>query len=67
VFLTEAGDKTIAGIKAIRLVTRLGLKDAKDIFDAAPTVVLSGLTLEQAESAAAELRKAGMTVEIRDD
>jgi len=67
VFIVDAGDQKIVGIKAIRTVTDLGLADAKDLFEAAPTVVLSELTLDQAETAAAELRKAGMTIEIRND
>ena len=64
VVATQPGDTRIEAIKAIREVTRLGLQDAKDLFDAIPSVILSGVSSDGAEVAAQRLRAAGMTVEI---
>jgi len=62
---TSVGDSEILAVKAIREVTGLGLKDAKDLADALPSVILSGISRGEAEAAADTLRKAGMSVEVR--
>ncbi len=66
VVVTDAGERPIEAIKAVRAVTGLGLADAKALVDATPSVVASDLAAEEAERVAAELRAAGMTVELRE-
>ena len=63
--LTAVGDSKINVIKAVREVTQLGLKEAKDLVDAAPKPVLENVSKEDAEKAAAKLKEAGATVEIK--
>ena len=63
--LAAVGDQKINVIKAVREVTQLGLKEAKDLVDAAPKPVLENVSKEDAEKAASKLRDAGATVEIR--
>jgi large subunit ribosomal protein L7/L12 len=65
VVLTAAGDAKINAIKAVREITQLGLKEAKDLVDGAPKAVREGVTREEAEAAAAKLREAGASVDIR--
>ncbi|HZV51946.1 MAG TPA: 50S ribosomal protein L7/L12 [Candidatus Dormibacteraeota bacterium] len=65
VVLQAAGDSKINVIKAVREITQLGLKEAKDLVDAAPRPVLENVSREDAEKAAARLREAGASVEIR--
>jgi large subunit ribosomal protein L7/L12 len=65
VFLAEAGSSKIPVIKVIRAATGLGLKEAKDVADAAPTVVKEGLSKDDAEALKKELEEAGATVELR--
>ena len=65
VILESAGDKKIAVIKEVRALTSLGLKEAKDVVDAAPTAVLEGATKEAAEKAKAQLEEAGATVTLK--
>ena len=65
VILTEAGDKKIQVIKEVRALTSLGLKEAKDLVEAAPKPVLEKATKEDAEKAKAALEGAGATVEIK--
>ncbi|HLH68666.1 MAG TPA: 50S ribosomal protein L7/L12 [Candidatus Dormibacteraeota bacterium] len=65
VVLQAAGDSKINVIKAVREITQLGLKEAKDLVDAAPKPVLENVSREDAEKAASKLREAGATVEIR--
>jgi len=67
IILKDAGDKKILAIKAVREVTGLGLRDAKDLVDSPPSVVLSGLSVEEAEVAASTLREAGIRIEVRDE
>ncbi len=67
VVATSAGDRKISGIKAIREVTRLGLKDAKDLADNVPSVIVSGFSKDQAETVANKLREAGMTVQVQSE
>jgi large subunit ribosomal protein L7/L12 len=65
VVLTGAGDKKIQGIKVVRAVTGLGLKEAKDLVDAAPGAVKEGAPKEEAESIKAQLEEAGAEVELK--
>ncbi|KAA0232085.1 50S ribosomal protein L7/L12, partial [bacterium] len=65
VVLKGFGDNKINVIKAIReVVSGLGLKEAKDLVEAAPTKVKEGVTKDEAESVKAKLTEAGATVEI---
>jgi large subunit ribosomal protein L7/L12 len=63
--LTEVGANKILVIKAVRELTGLGLKEAKDLVDAAPKGVKEGVTKEEAEAAKEKLAEAGATVEVR--
>ena len=65
VVLTGAGDKKIQVIKVVRAVTGLGLKEAKDLVDAAPGNVKEGAAKEEAESIKAQLEEAGAEVELK--
>ena len=65
VILTTAGDKKIQVIKVVRELTGLGLKEAKDLVDAAPKAVKEGVTKEQAEELKSKLVEAGAQVEIK--
>ncbi len=65
VVLSAAGDKKIQVIKVVRAATGLGLKEAKDVVDAAPGVVKEGLSKDDAEKLKAELEEAGASVEIK--
>ena len=64
VVLKEFGAKKIAVIKAVRELTPLGLKEAKNLVEAAPTAVLEGASKEDADSAKTKLEEAGATVEL---
>ena len=65
VILTAAGDKKIQVIKEVRALTSLGLKEAKDLVEAAPKPVLEKANKEDADKAKAALEGAGATVEIK--
>ncbi len=65
VVLTEIGAAKINVIKAVRELTALGLKEAKDLVDAAPKAVKENVSKEEAEAVAAKLKEAGATVEIK--
>ena len=65
VALTGVGESKINVIKAVREITQLGLKEAKDLVDAAPRNVLENVSKEDADKAAARLREAGATVEVK--
>ena len=65
VVLTAAGGQKIAVIKVVRAVTGLGLKEAKDLVDAAPGPVKEGLAKDEAEKIKAELEEAGASVELK--
>ena len=65
VVLIEAGDKKVNVIKAVRELTGLGLKEAKEKVDTAPQVVAEGLTKEAAEDAKKKLEEAGAKVELK--
>ena len=63
--LTEVGANKILVIKAVRELTGLGLKEAKDLVDAAPKAVKEGVTKEEAEQVKEKLAEAGATTEVR--
>ncbi len=65
VILTAAGDKKIQVIKEVRSLTSLGLKEAKDLVDAAPKPVLEKVSKEDAEKAKGQLEAAGASVELK--
>jgi large subunit ribosomal protein L7/L12 len=65
VILTSAGDKKIQVIKEVRALTSLGLKEAKDLVDAAPKPVLEKVSKEDAEKAKTQLEGAGAGVELK--
>jgi large subunit ribosomal protein L7/L12 len=65
VVLTGAGDKKIQAIKVVRALTNLGLKEAKDLVDGAPSPVKEGVTREEADQMKAQLEEAGATVELK--
>jgi large subunit ribosomal protein L7/L12 len=65
VVLESAGDKKINVIKEVRALTSLGLKEAKDLVEAAPKTVLEGATKEAAEKAKEALEGAGATVTLK--
>lgn len=65
VVLTDAGASKLNVIKAVRSITGLGLKEAKDMVEGAPQTVKSGVSKEEAEKVAAELKEAGASVEVK--
>ena len=65
VTLTAVGDSKINVIKAVRELTQLGLKEAKDLVDAAPKPVLENVSKADAEKAVAKLKEAGATAELK--
>ena len=65
VMLTGAGDKKINVIKAVRAITGLGLKEAKDLVESAPAVVKEQVSKDEAEEAKKQLEEAGASVEVK--
>src|SRR5436190_24366540 len=65
VVLSSAGGQKIQVIKVVRAITGLGLKEAKDLVDAAPNAVKEGVNREEADSVKAQLEEAGAGVEIK--
>lgn len=65
VVLTEVGANKIQVIKAVRELTSLGLKEAKDVVDSAPKAVKEGVAKEEAEAAKAKLEEAGAKAEVK--
>ncbi len=63
--LSEAGSNKIAVIKAVRAITEIGLKDAKDLVDGAPKVVKEGVKKEEAEEIKKQLEEAGAKVVLK--
>ncbi len=63
--LTDVGGKKIQVIKAVREVTSLGLKEAKDVVDSAPSNVKENVSKEEAEAIKAKLEAQGATVELK--
>jgi len=65
IFLASAGDKKINVIKEVRSITGLGLKEAKDLVEAAPKEVKAGVAKKDAEEAKKKLEAAGAKVELK--
>ena len=65
VVLTAIGEKKINVIKEVRAITGLGLKEAKDLVDGAPSTVREGVTKEEAEQIKAKLEEKGASVELK--
>jgi large subunit ribosomal protein L7/L12 len=65
VLLKAIGDKKINVIKAVRAVTNLGLKEAKDLVESAPTTVLNAVSKEVAADAKSKIEAEGATVEVK--
>ena len=65
VVLTEAGANKVSVIKAVREITGLGLKEAKDLVDGAPKPVKEGIAKADAEAAKKKLEEAGAKVELK--
>nr|Q8KTP9.1 RecName: Full=Large ribosomal subunit protein bL12; AltName: Full=50S ribosomal protein L7/L12 [Candidatus Tremblaya princeps]AAM75999.1 ribosomal protein L7/L12 [Candidatus Tremblaya princeps] len=65
VFLTHSGSNKIAVIRAVRDVTKLGLKESKGLVDSAPSLVAEGLSADEAEDIRAKVEAAGAKAEVR--
>ena len=65
VILANSGEKKVNVIKAVRTLTGLGLKEAKDLVDGAPATVKEGVSKAEAEDAKKQLEEAGATVELK--
>ncbi len=65
VILSSIGDKKIQVIKAVREITGLGLKEAKEVVDNAPKAVKEGIAPEEAEKIKTQLEEAGATAEVK--
>ncbi len=63
--ITAVGESKINVIKAVRAITGQGLKEAKGIVDSAPVVVKEGVSKDEAEEIASQLKEAGATVELK--
>ena len=65
VILTGAGAKKIQAIKVVRQITKLGLKEAKDLVDNCPKPLAEGISKDEAEKMKAQVEESGATVEIK--
>ena len=65
VIITSAGDKKVNAIKVVRAITGLGLKEAKEMVDGAPSTVKEGATKDEAEDIKKQLEEAGASVELK--
>ncbi len=65
VVMTSFGDKKVAVIKAVRGITGLGLKEAKDMVESAPAAIKEGATKAEAEDLKKQLEEAGASVELK--
>ena len=65
VMLANFGEKKVGVIKAVRAITGLGLKEAKDLVEAVPSVVKEGINKDESEEIKKQLEEAGATVEIK--
>ena len=65
VVLSSIGEKKVNVIKAVRAITGLGLKEAKDMVDAAPSTIKEGASKAEAEDLKKQLEEAGATVELK--
>jgi large subunit ribosomal protein L7/L12 len=63
--ITEVGDKKLNVIKVVRELTGLGLKEAKDVVDAAPKVIKEGVTKEEAQDIKKKLEEAGAKITLK--
>ncbi len=65
VIMTSFGDNKISAIKAVRAITGLGLKEAKEMVESAPATVKEGVSKDDAEETKKQLEEAGATVELK--
>ena len=65
VVLSAIGEKKVGVIKAVRAITGLGLKEAKDLVDGAPSTIKEGASKDDAEAAKKQLEEAGATAELK--
>ena len=65
VMINSFGDKKVAVIKAVRTITGLGLKEAKDLVESAPAVVKEGVSKAEADDMQKQLEEAGASVELK--
>ena len=65
VMLTSFGDKKVAVIKAVRTITGLGLKEAKDLVESAPAAIKEGASKAEADDIQKQLEEAGASVELK--
>lgn len=65
VILTGVGAKKIQTIKVVRAITKLGLKEAKDLVDGCPNPIVTGVSKEEADSIKTQVEEAGATVEVK--
>jgi large subunit ribosomal protein L7/L12 len=65
VVLASFGDKKVGVIKAVRAITGLGLKEAKDLVESAPAAIKEGASKDEAEELKKQLEEAGATVELK--
>ena len=65
VVLTSFGDKKVAVIKAVRTITGLGLKEAKDLVESAPAPIKEGISKAEADDLQKQLEEAGASVELK--
>ena len=65
VILTAAGEKKVGTIKAVRGITGLGLKEAKDLVDSAPSAIKEGVSKDEAEDIKKQIEEAGASVELK--
>ena len=65
VMLTSFGDKKVAVIKAVRTITGLGLKEAKDLVESAPAAIKEGVSKAEADDILKQLEEAGASVELK--
>ncbi len=63
--LVSEGEKNVNAIKEVRAITGLGLKEAKDMVDAAPSTIKAGASKAEAEDLKKQLEEAGATVELK--
>ncbi|HIG68053.1 MAG TPA: 50S ribosomal protein L7/L12 [Porticoccaceae bacterium] len=65
VVLSSIGEKKVSVIKAVRAITGLGLKEAKDLVDGAPSTIKEGVSKDDAEAAKKQLEEAGASAELK--
>ena len=65
VMLSSFGEKKVGVVKVVRAITGLGLKEAKDLVESAPSIVREGVTKDESEEIKKRLEEAGATVEIK--